>query len=190
MVAGKENESASVPSGNTNQHTTLMLTPTNPVHKCRTFKIIARFPVAVGKQHKGVVPATTNVVIADKSVQKHHASIALVLNKNVEIRDEGTTTGTFLNRHRLSCNGVVSPCYRLNSGDIIVFGTVEFRVDILNDTMNDSTPILENETIEITLRSIAGDVMPQRNVVLTKNVIQKINRATKSKPPLRTKHTL
>lgn len=53
----------------------------------------------------------------DESVAQHHATIVQVNDNDIEIRDEGTLTETFVNGKRLSCSGVISPYHRIKTND-------------------------------------------------------------------------
>lgn len=61
------------------------------------------------------------LIISDKYVSSHHATIYLNENKIV-MEDLGSTNGTFVNDYR--CSGKVY----LKDGDIVKVGTVKFKV--------------------------------------------------------------
>lgn len=61
------------------------------------------------------------LVISDKYISSHHATIYLNENEIV-LEDLGSTNGTFVNDYR--CSGKV----RLKDGDVVKIGTVEFKV--------------------------------------------------------------
>ncbi len=62
-----------------------------------------------------------SLVLADPTVSRHHARLALESGALV-VYDLGSTNGTFVNEQRISQQ-------RLQAGDVVRFGGVRFRVE-------------------------------------------------------------
>lgn len=165
---------------------TVVLVPTDTAHKRRMLTLKVDEDVNVRKQRYRVQPAKNNIVINDIRVSPQHATLRVTKKQIIEIRDNGSNDGTFLNGHRLSSSGVVSPCFILKHNDIVTFGLVEFKVIVLRPaTQNAPADTDLTDSVAVTLRTEHGDDLPERNVRLFKNRAVIIGQATKRNPAIR-----
>ena len=63
-----------------------------------------------------------NIVFKSKVVSRDHAEFCVSETGQVMIRDVGSSSGTFLNRVRLSASGKESKMYPIKSGDVVQLG--------------------------------------------------------------------
>lgn len=72
--------------------------------------------------HETVKVPVTFIAFRSKVVSRSHAELWVGLNSKIYFRDNGSSSGTFLNRMRLSPSGNQSKPYVLNSGDVLQLG--------------------------------------------------------------------
>lgn len=87
-----------------------------PVNGNRLMIPVDHVPMSIGRN------STCDVTIASESVSRVHALIELAEQDGLHLADQGSTNGTFVNRRRIPGPTVVS------DGDVLHFGTAEFRV--------------------------------------------------------------
>jgi hypothetical protein len=87
----------------------------------RTFPLEGEEPVTIGRER------TRHLVLDDRQVSRHHASIELVSGSFL-LRDAGSVNGTFLNGLRLSGASAIT----LRDGDVIEIGGIRvcFATDV------------------------------------------------------------
>ena len=79
---------------------------------------IDTWPFHIGRESHCELP------VAAKDISRRHARIDHCADSGLQVTDLGSTNGTFVNRERLDKNA----CVRLKDGDILHFGTSEFRL--------------------------------------------------------------
>ncbi len=79
---------------------------------------IDTWPFHIGREAQCELP------VAAKDISRRHACIDHCADGGLQVTDLGSTNGTFVNRERLDKNA----CVRLKDGDILHFGTSEFRL--------------------------------------------------------------
>lgn len=67
-------------------------------------------------------PSGKCIAFRSKVVSRHHAEILVGKDSQMFFRDVGSSSGSFLNRLRLSPTGMESRPYPINSGDVIQLG--------------------------------------------------------------------
>lgn len=77
---------------------------------------IRQFPYRIGRD------ADNDLVVAAVGLSRHHAVITQDISARLRLTDQNSTNGTFVNRERIE-----GSCL-LKEGDIVHFGTAEFRV--------------------------------------------------------------
>lgn len=187
LIASKETSRTNKKPSKANSVTvTVLFNPHEEIYKKRTVMLKSDDEIRVRRQYDKVVSTKHNVVIADPSLSLLHASMSLTKEGELEIRDDGSEHGTYINDRRLSFCGVTSPCFTLTTEDVVAFGTVTFTIQIIAVAApTSSVPATPTEVSEVTFRTISGDKIPERNLRLTENVATIIGKATQNKPALR-----
>lgn len=86
----------------------------------------------------------SSIVIPERSVSKTHANLRMTEDGGVELRDQGSTYGTFVNNHQIVAKS-------LNKGDLVRFGRVaQFRFGDLR-----LTPSLESVGLDLLFHGVA-----------------------------------
>ena len=91
---------------------------------------IDTWPFHIGREAHCELP------VAAKDISRRHACIDHCADGGLQVTDLGSTNGTFVNRERLDKNA----CVRLKDGDILHFGTSEFRLKSQSQSTSPSAP--------------------------------------------------
>ena len=83
--------------------------------------------------------ASCELPVASRDISRIHAKIERTGEDGLRVTDLGSTNGTFVNRERLDKHG----CALLNDGDILHFGTSEFRLKCKPDAEDDTEQTTE-----------------------------------------------
>ncbi len=89
-----------------------------------------------GSTRMGRDPVLANVVISDQRISRYHCRISEEANGTFLLRDEGSTSGTFVNNVPVTMSGRT-----LSAGDLINLGPVKYRFEPLGGSVDTPTQI-------------------------------------------------
>ncbi len=121
------------------------------------------FPVTVGRSTQ------CTLAIDSSGVSRVHARLDLNAQDELIVTDLESTNGTFLNRERIT-----SPA-RVAEGDILHFGTAEFRVDLQHQSELDQSQASQRALSEQTCLFDAANSLPENYLLLENEFMEMLS---------------